>query len=200
MVDEAPARRPVAYPYDDERMRALTRGFLVVLALGFATVFGIAVYLNPYQADGSPKTMGTHQGLGLPPCNMVQLIGKPCPSCGMTTSFSLLMHGDPVNSVKANWAGTVLAAKSLAAIRHGHSGQVTKRDLVRAVECVADRLGNTKAVCRKSYIHPAVIDAYLEGETIPPSPGGTTGRSLLSADERAVLALLERRARQKKIA
>jgi hypothetical protein len=119
LVDDPPTarRRPVAYPFDaDERMRLWTRGFLVALALGFATIFAIGVYLNPYQADGTPKTMGTHQGLGLPPCNMVQLIGKPCPSCGMTTSFSLLMHGDPVNSVKANWAGTVLALVWLALI------------------------------------------------------------------------------------
>jgi len=98
------------------------------------------------------------------------------------------------------WAGTVLAAKSLAAVRERHSGQVTKRDLVRAVESVAERLGNTKAVCRKSYIHPAVLAAYMEGETIPPAPGGASRRGLLSADERAVLTLLERRSRQKRIA
>jgi DNA topoisomerase-1 len=98
------------------------------------------------------------------------------------------------------WAGTVLAARSLAVIRHDHSGRVTKRDLVRAVESVADRLGNTKAVCRKSYIHPAVLDAYLEGDTIRPARNGAEARGLLSADERAVLTFLERRARQAKIA
>ena len=98
------------------------------------------------------------------------------------------------------WAGTVLAATSLAAIREERAGKVTKRDLVRAVESVADRLGNTKAVCRKSYIHPAILAAYLEGDTIRPSRGGANGKSLLSADERAVLSFLERRARQAKIA
>ncbi len=97
------------------------------------------------------------------------------------------------------WAGTVLAARSLAAIRLDHSGKITKRDLVRAVESVADRLGNTKAVCRKSYIHPAIIDAYLEGDTIRLGRTGTNA-SWLSADERAVLAFLERRTRQAKIA
>ena len=97
------------------------------------------------------------------------------------------------------WAGTVLAARSLAAIRLDHSGRVTKRDLVRAVESVADRLGNTKAVCRKSYIHPAILDAYLEGDTIRPARSGTNATGL-SADERAVLAFLERRTRQAKIA
>jgi len=98
------------------------------------------------------------------------------------------------------WAGTVLAATSLAAIREDHFGKVTKRDLVRAVESVADRLGNTKAVCRKSYIHPAILAAYLEGDTIRSTRNGTNGKGLLSADERAVLMFLERRARQEKIA
>ncbi|HEY7291786.1 MAG TPA: hypothetical protein VH583_18250 [Vicinamibacterales bacterium] len=89
------------------------------------------------------------------------------------------------------WAGTVLAAKSLAAIRHGGSGRVTKRDLLRAVEAVADCLGNTRAVCRKSYIHPAILDAYLEGKTIGASRNGTRHSGFLSADERAVLRFLE---------
>jgi len=98
------------------------------------------------------------------------------------------------------WAGTVLAATSLAAIREHRSGKVTKRDLVRAVESVADRLGNTKAVCRRSYIHPAILAAYLEGDTIRSSRNGSNGKSLLSADERAVLSFLERLARQERIA
>jgi DNA topoisomerase-1 len=97
------------------------------------------------------------------------------------------------------WAGTVLAARSLSVIRRTHSGKVTKRDLVQAVESVAERLGNTKAVCRKSYIHPAILDAYLEGETIGPGRGATDTRGL-SAAERAVLVFLERRMRHEKIA
>jgi DNA topoisomerase-1 len=53
------------------------------------------------------------------------------------------------------WAGTVLAAKALR--------ECGKDGLSKAIEQVADQLGNTKAVCRKCYIHPAVIDAYLDG-------------------------------------
>jgi len=53
------------------------------------------------------------------------------------------------------WAGTVLAAQTLHA--------VGKNGLSKAIEQVARQLGNTKAVCRKCYIHPAVIDAYLDG-------------------------------------
>lgn len=82
-----------------------------LLAIGgmLACIFGIALYLNPYNADGSPRTMATHTTLGLPPCNFVVMTGKPCPSCGMTTSFSLLVRGDVRASLNANWTGTILA-------------------------------------------------------------------------------------------
>ena len=109
------ARLPVARAYDP-RLARWVRGVLVLLALGFATIFGIAVWLNPYDADGNPRSMATHTQLGLPPCNMVEMVGKPCPACGMTTSFALLMHGDVPNSLRANWAGTVLAVVLLALI------------------------------------------------------------------------------------
>ena len=72
-------------------------------------VFGVARYVNPYGPDGTPRTMATHTQLGLPPCNMVQLTGYPCPTCGMTTSFALLVRGDLPGSLRANWVGTLLA-------------------------------------------------------------------------------------------
>ena len=97
-------------------MTALVRGLLLLMAAGFAAVLGVALSLNPYAADGSALTGATHTQLGLPPCNMVTLIGKPCPACGMTTSFSLLMHGDVVNSARANWVGTLLASACLVAV------------------------------------------------------------------------------------
>ena len=56
-----------------------------------------------------PRTMATHTQLGMPPCNFVVLTGKPCPACGMTTSFALLVRGDLSASLRANWAGTVIA-------------------------------------------------------------------------------------------
>lgn len=85
------------------------RAALLLLAAGFAALFGIAVYLNPYAADGTPKTMATHTQLGLPPCNMVAMIGKPCPACGMSTSFSLLVRGDVPAAARANWVGMLIA-------------------------------------------------------------------------------------------
>jgi hypothetical protein len=91
------------------RMKLWVRIVLVLVALLFLGVFSLAAWLNPYDAEGNRRTMATHTQIGLPPCSMVQLIGKPCPSCGMTTSFSLLVHGDLIGSAQANWVGTLLA-------------------------------------------------------------------------------------------
>jgi len=58
------------------------------------------------------------------------------------------------------WSGTVLAA---AALGEAGGGRPTKRKVAQCIEAVAKRLGNTKAVCRKCYVHPKLIDAYLDG-------------------------------------
>src|SRR5205807_2614074 len=57
------------------------------------------------------------------------------------------------------WAGTVLAALALQEFQAFDSQAQAKRNLVAAIERVAKRLGNTTAVCRKCYIHPAVIES-----------------------------------------
>ena len=67
------------------------------------------------------------------------------------------------------WAGTVLAAKALAQSARATSKTHAKREIGRAIESVAQCLGNTKTVCRKSYIHPAILDAYADGATIQTS-------------------------------
>jgi hypothetical protein len=92
------------------------RGILLFMTAGLITVFGIAVRLNPYGPDGTARTMETHRQMGLPPCTFYTYTGLPCPSCGMTTSFALLVRGDVVNSVRANAVGTLLAAFCLALI------------------------------------------------------------------------------------
>jgi hypothetical protein len=92
-----------------EPLAGWVRGALLGLALGLAAVFALARYLDPYEADGTPMRQGTHQKLGLPPCTFYDRTGLPCPSCGMTTSFALLAHGDVVNSLRANCVGTAVA-------------------------------------------------------------------------------------------
>jgi DNA topoisomerase I len=64
------------------------------------------------------------------------------------------------------WAGTVLAAIALAQFEPFDTKTQAKRNLVAAIEHVAQRLGNTAAVCRKCYIHPIVLDRYLSGTTV----------------------------------
>jgi DNA topoisomerase-1 len=61
------------------------------------------------------------------------------------------------------WAGTVLAARALQEFAAFDSKAQAKRNIVRAIEDVAHWLGNTKAVCRKCYVHPALLAAYLDG-------------------------------------
>jgi hypothetical protein len=92
------------------------RGTLFAMAAAAAVVFAIAVRLDPYDADGRPLQMETHRQLGLPRCTFYDMTGLPCPSCGMTTSFALLMHGDVWNSLRANAVGTLLAAVGLVFI------------------------------------------------------------------------------------
>jgi len=69
---------------------------------------------------------------------------------------------------------------------------------VAAVAQVAQRLGNTKAVSRKCYIHPAVLDAYLDGVTVPSGARRLrpTAQAALDRDEAAVVMLLQRRLRK----
>jgi DNA topoisomerase-1 len=101
------------------------------------------------------------------------------------------------------WAGTVLAAKALAAVRFSSRTQA-KRNIVNAIESVAKRLGNTKAICRKCYIHPAIVDAYLDGDTIDTLKSRASRlantRGALHGDEQAVVRLIERQLRAAKIA
>jgi len=70
------------------------------------------------------------------------------------------------------WAGTVLAAQALAHLARFKSQTEAKRNVLRAIECVASRLGNTKAVCRKAYIHPAIFAAYMDGRPMATDEAG----------------------------
>ena len=96
------------------------------------------------------------------------------------------------------WSGTVLAAWALAELQEFDSEAQAKKNVVRAVEAVAERLGNTPAVSRASYVHPSVIDAYLDGDVVREAReraeeelSGSLDE--LPAEEAAVLALLRAR-------
>jgi DNA topoisomerase-1 len=96
------------------------------------------------------------------------------------------------------WAGTVLAASALRAVEEVDSETAAKRNVVRAIERVAEQLGNTPAVCRSCYVHPAIVESYLDGELV--SVLRKRAERELAAtlehrtpEEAAVLALLQQR-------
>jgi DNA topoisomerase-1 len=64
------------------------------------------------------------------------------------------------------WGGTLLCAVKLAELGKPEDDRAAKRNIVHAVRAVAEHLGNTPAVCRSSYIHPAVIERYCRGITL----------------------------------
>ena len=67
------------------------------------------------------------------------------------------------------WAGPMIAAQILRDIGPAASKKEAERNIVQAVDHTASRLGNTRTVCRKYYIHPILISAYLAGDVLPPS-------------------------------
>lgn len=99
------------------------------------------------------------------------------------------------------WAGTLSAARALDEMEPPASKTAAKRLIVRAVDRVAESLGNTRAVCRKSYIHPAVLEAFAEGVTLSRVTinKSRVAKGLLDAEARLV-ALLRRSGRIRKAA
>ncbi len=99
------------------------------------------------------------------------------------------------------WMGTVLAARALQEMKAFGSDTQAKKNILAAVDAVAGVLGNTRSVCRKCYVHPAIVDAYMD-RTLARALSEKASRRIaasshaLSATETAVLALLQRRLRR----
>jgi DNA topoisomerase-1 len=96
------------------------------------------------------------------------------------------------------WIGTVLAAKAFREFEEVTSQAQAKKNIGTVIESVAKILGNTPAICRKCYVHPDVIHAYLEGKTIHAvseqiAHDLKNSLSRLRPAEAAVLALLQKR-------
>ena len=96
------------------------------------------------------------------------------------------------------WTGTVLAAMALQEFEVADTQTQAKSNVLRAIERVAERLGNTPAVCRKCYVHPAVLDSYLDGSMVESAKTRADrelgcGLAKLRPEEAAVLVLLRRR-------
>jgi DNA topoisomerase I len=94
------------------------------------------------------------------------------------------------------WGGTMHAAVALRTMGPGATKKEIEGNIVKAVDDVAGKLSNTRAVCRKYYVHPALLEAYVEGRTIPagpaPAKNDRRGRgAALRRDELSVLQFLQ---------
>ena len=101
------------------------------------------------------------------------------------------------------WMGTMLAAAALREMGPAKTKRAAERNILSAIDRTAERLGNTRAVCRKYYIHPALIEAYLEGEVLPPLPDKVWQERkahgpALRRHEAEVLAFLKERVRTRR--
>ncbi len=101
------------------------------------------------------------------------------------------------------WAATVLTAQALDELQHFDSVTQGQKHVQTAIDAVAGLLGNTRAVCRRSYVHPEVLNAYLDRTLTRALRRKALGRlqsntPSLSRTEAAVLALLHRRLGQRR--
>ena len=89
------------------------------------------------------------------------------------------------------WHATVLAAGELRGVEPATSKTALNKQVVAAIDAVAEQLGNTRSVCRKCYVDPRVIEAFEDGTLGEAFDDAPTVRGL-KIDERAVLSLVER--------
>ncbi len=95
------------------------------------------------------------------------------------------------------WGGTMLAGVALRDMGPAKTQASAKKNILRAIDAVSERLGNTRTVCRKYYVHPALLHAYMQGLTAGASTAPTARRSkrkppvaALRRDEVAILQFL----------
>jgi len=100
-----------------------------------------------------------------------------------------ISEGDFTAKDFRTWNGTVLAMRRLRVCPPAESATVGKRQVSAAIKEVAAELGNTPTVCRKAYVHPVVVNAYLEGSLLPDAGVKLVGE--LSEEEQCVVGLLE---------
>jgi len=99
------------------------------------------------------------------------------------------------------WAGTLYTATVLAELGVQASERAAKKQIKEAIQHASERLGNTPTICRKCYVHPAILDAYTAGRVVPRvahSNKMQRAKAALHADEKAVIGFLKRQLEQAK--
>lgn len=99
---------PFHQPAGPERISGRLRIALIVGGLLGLTLLSIAFRLSP-----DPNGFGTHQKLGFPPCTFIEFFEIPCPSCGMTTSWSHVIRGNLYMAFRSNSGGALLCLATL---------------------------------------------------------------------------------------
>lgn len=96
------------------------------------------------------------------------------------------------------WAGTLLAARALSECAAAEAPTQCKKTITGVIKAVARELGNTPAICRKCYVHPAILEAYADGSLLEAlrrrsEPEALKSSQALRAEEKATMALLRER-------
>lgn len=102
---------PAEQPFAPPRAWRLPWPQRIVMAVAGLTLLALLITAN--RLTPNPRGMGTHQGLGLPPCSIVTWFGMRCPSCGMTTSWAHLTRGHVLAALAANTGGTLLGLSAV---------------------------------------------------------------------------------------
>lgn len=96
---------PIAESPAGKWVDRLSAALLVALAIVFVALLA--------SVDPDPRGHGTHEQLGMQPCSWPEVYGKPCPTCGVTTAATLLVHLRPIDAVATQPFGAFLAAIGL---------------------------------------------------------------------------------------
>jgi len=89
-------------------------GWAARAGAGLVAMISLAVLILAAALKPDPAGHGTHRRLGLPPCGWVVALGKPCPTCGMTTAFAHAAQGRPGHALWAQPAGALMALLTAA--------------------------------------------------------------------------------------
>jgi DNA topoisomerase-1 len=123
---------------------------------------------------------------------------QPVDSADVNEYLREISGGDFTAKDFRTWAATVLAAWALREFESFDSQAAAKRNVTQAIERVASRLGHTPAICRKSYVHPDIVGAYMAGDLLLSLKAEVEAElaeelSGLQPEEAAVLAFLQQR-------
>jgi hypothetical protein len=126
---------PIIFSRPQQSRADLTvRVLAAALALACLVVLATAAYLPPSHAG-----VATHRQLGLPECSLLQRTGLPCPSCGMTTSFSWFVRGNLAASLYVQPMGALLAFLTCCGVSAGFYVALTARPVYRLLALVPAR-------------------------------------------------------------